>query len=112
MDADSYEHYVKPELLVDFKESCHVNSTDFYSSGCVTTAHIVMKDLMQHELEGIWKGDKLTPKECWENGMRGNPGHSGASAAMTAIMIAKFSPRGEEFKKWCIKDDVVWVKWE
>ena len=37
--------------------------------------------------------------------------HSGMSASMAATMVARYSPRGGEFVKWCKKDDVVMVNW-
>ena len=107
------KEYVKPNLVKKFEKFCEKNSKDFYSCGCILTAHIVMKALMRHKDKeiGLFKPIKLTPKESWEKGMRVCPEHSGASAAVTATIIARYSPRGEEFKKWCIKDDVVMVNW-
>ena len=108
----SYKDYVKPELIKKFEKLCEINSKDFYSCGTILTAHLVMEALMQHTFKGIWKKDKATSKEAWEDALKQTDYHSGMSAAITATMIAKFSPRGEEFKNWCIKDDVVMVGWE
>lgn len=110
MRAD-FKSYVKPSLYKEFEKLCEANSKDFYSSGCITTAHIVMSDLMGHTFEGAFREKKVTPKEAWENGMEQCAGHSGMSAVMTATIIAKYSPRGDEFKNWCIKDNVVMVDW-
>jgi hypothetical protein len=112
MSDPTYKDYIKKELEKEFKEICHKNSLDFYSCGCLLTAHLVMNDLMAHTYEGVWKQDKCTPKEAWENAFKQFDGHSGMSAAMTATIIAKYSPRGEEFKAWCKKDEVVMVKWD
>ena len=109
-----YKKYVKKELWTKFKKHCELNSLDFYSSGCILTAHLVMEYLMQHEPYGEVgeiRADKVTPKEAWERAIEQTSYHSGMSAAMTATIIAKYSPRGDEFKKWCIKDDVVMVNW-
>ena len=105
-----YKKYVKKELWKQFEKQCKVNSLDFYSSGIVTSTHIVMENLMAHTFKGVWKKKKVSVKEAWEEGIK-NHGHSGMSAAITATIIAKYSPRGEEFKKWCIKDNVVMVDW-
>ena len=113
----TYKEYVKPELIEEFEKHCKINSLDFYSSGCITSAHIIMRVLMEHthviknERYGTIMHKKVSPKEAWESGMR-NMGHSGASASMVAMIVARFSPRGEEFKEWCKKDDVVMVKWK
>jgi hypothetical protein len=100
-DYSDCKNYVKLDLLADFKKMCEINSKDFYSCGCVQSAHLCMIQLV--------KGD--TPKEAWEHCMK-DAGHSGMSAAITATIIAKYSLRGDEFKKWCIKDDVVMVDWK
>ena len=107
-----YKKYVKKKLWREFKKMCKNNSLDFYSSGCVLTAHLVMQDLMAHTFKGVWKMKKITPKEAWESAMKQTDYHSGMSAAVTATIIERYSPRGEEFKKWCIKDDVVMVNWK
>ena len=112
MEEPTYKNYVKPELIKEFEKMCESNSKDFYSSGCVTTAHIVMNDLMAHTYKGVWKHKKIGPKDAWQGAMNSHPGHSGMSAAITATIIAKYSPRGEEFKKWCIKTDAVMVDWK
>ena len=91
---------------------CAINSKHFYSSGCVTTAHIVMSELMQHTFKAPFKQKKITPNEAWADGMKQNSGHSGMSAALTALIIAEYSPRGGEFKEWCMKNNVVWVDWK
>jgi hypothetical protein len=97
-----YRKYVKKKLWKQFEKDCKINSMDFYGSGVITTAHIVMKAL--HE------GD--SPKQAWASGMEQSPGHSGMSAAMVAVVVAKYSPRGGEFKKWCKKTDQVMVNWK
>ena len=94
-----YKNYVKKELLSEFKKHCETNSLDFYSCGCVLTAHLVMEDLMRHETKGDAKQDKVTPKEAWASGMEQTDYHSGFSAGCTAQIIIRFSPRGEEFQK-------------
>jgi hypothetical protein len=113
MDDVTYKHYVKKELWNEFVKTCHKNSLDFYSCGCLITAHLVMQDLMAHTYEDPWKEDKCTPQEAWESAMTqcGN-GHSGMSAAMTACMIARYSPRGREFACWCNKNKIVDVNWK
>lgn len=97
---ETYKNYVKKELLKEFEKTCKQNSLDFYSCGCILTAHIVMRDLMAHTFKGVWKDKKMTPKEAWESAMEQTDYHSGFSAAMTANIIATFSVRGNEFKKW------------
>ena len=72
---------------------------------------MIMEDLMGHTYKGVWKLSKDTPKEAWDSGMKQTDYHSGASASMCATIIARYSPRGEEFVRWCKKDDVVMVKW-
>ena len=104
--------YVKKGKWKKFTEVCEKNSLDFYSCGCILTAHLVMEKLMEHKERGPLKSKKSTPKEAWEYAMKQTPYHSGMSAAMTAIIIVEYSPRGEEFKEWCIKDDVVVVNWK
>jgi len=111
MEEITYKDYIKKELFRDFVKTCNANSKDFYGSGCISTAHCVMESLMAHTYKDVWKEPKVTPKEAWDKAME-TSGHSGMSAAITATIIARFSPRGEEFKKWCIKDDVVMVNWK
>ena len=103
--------YVKPELVKEFKKLCAMNSTDSYSSGCITSALTTMEELMEHKFKSKWKTKKCTPKEAWDAGMNAVPGHSCMSAAGTATIIAKYSPRGKEFKNWCKKNDIVMVNW-
>ena len=98
-----YKKYVKKEYHKEFIKICEKNSHDFYSCGCILTAHLVLQNLME---------DNTTPKQAWNNAMEQTPYHSGMSASMVAIMVAKYSPRGDEFKKWCKKDDVVMVDWK
>jgi len=112
MDDVTYKDYVKKSLWEDFVKQCHKNSLDFYSCGCILTAHLVMKDLMCHTYTDVWKEDKVTVKEAWYSGMDQTPYHSCMSASITATIIAKYSPRGEEFAEWCQKDDVVMVDWK
>jgi len=108
----TYRDYVKRGLHKKFVELCHNNSLDFYSCGCILTAHLVLKRLMSHTFQGFWKEKKYTPKQAWDDAMQQTDYHSGASAAGTAIMVAQYSPRGEEFKQWCKKSEVVMVKWD
>lgn len=110
-DEYTYKNYVKKNLIKQFEKQCKKNCLDFYSCGCILTAHLVMKDLMQHKEKDPICKKKINPKEAWEHSMKETPYHSGMSAAMTAVMIAKYSLRGDEFREWCIKDDVVMVKW-
>ena len=105
------DEYIKPELVKEFKKFAAMNSTDFYSSGCVTSALLIMEELMEHKFHSKWKTKKCTPKEAWDAGMHAVPGHSGMSAAMVAVTVAKYSPRGKEFENWCKKNDVVMVNW-
>ena len=107
----TYKNYVTPKLQEQFVRDCFENCLDFYSCGCILTAHLVLQTLMQHTYKGVWKQKKVTPKEAWEDAMRETNYHSGASASMTAIMIARYSPRGDEFREWCKKDNPVMVKW-
>jgi hypothetical protein len=76
---------------------------DSYGKSVVDTAIFIMKMLMNK---------KLTPKEAWDMGHKEYPVHSIMSASCCALIIANLSPRGNEFKKWCIKDDVVMVNWK
>ncbi len=108
----NYKNYVKKGLWNDFVKMCHNNSLEFYGCSCVLTAHLVMQDLMQHTYKGIWKEPECTPKEAWKSAFKQFGGHSGMSAAMTATIIAKYSPRGKEFVDWCKKDEVVMVNWK
>lgn len=107
-----YKEYVKLGLIKEFEKMCKKNSLDFYSSGCVLTAHLVMEDLMKHKVKGELKEKKVSVEEAWFDAMDQNGYHSGMSAAITATIIARFSPRGEEFKRWCKKNDVVMVNWD
>ena len=107
----TYKDYVKKEMIEKFEKHCKVNCLDFYSCGCVLTAHLVLKDLMRHTFEGPIKEDKCSPKEAWDNAMEETPYHSGYSAGTTAIIVAVYSPRGDEFKEWCKKENIVMVKW-
>ena len=106
-----YQKYVKEKLWKEFEEHCKMNSLDFYSCGCVLTAHLVMESLMQHEKykdekigEACIRADKVTPKEAWKSAMEQTSYHSGFSATCTAQIIVRFSPRGEEFKEWWKKE--------
>jgi len=103
-----YKKYVKREVWNDFEKFCKINSTDGYSKSVLTSAKQIMKKLMQHEGNGS-KLKKLTPKKAWEEGLGDE--HSAMSASITAVTVAQFSPRGEEFKRWCIKKDIVMVDW-
>ena len=67
----------------------------------ITSLHNILRDLMVHKATGWYKGKKMTPKEAWDDGL--DDGHSGMSAAYVALAVYNFSPRGEEFKKWCMK---------
>ncbi len=112
MKEVTYKDYVKKELWKDFVKMCKKNCLDFYSGGCTLTAHLVMEELMHHTYKSVWKDEKVSPKEAWENAMSQTNYHSEMSAAMAATIIARYSPRGEEFAKWCKKDDVVMVNWD
>ncbi len=111
--GDDYKQYVKKGLLVKFKNHCQMNSLDFYSCGCILTAHLVMESLMRHEKHNDSKmpnhlkiqETKMSPKEAWKSAMSSTPYHSGFSAQCTAQVISMFSPRGEEFKKWWKKEN-------
>lgn len=106
-----YKKYVKKELWKDFEKHCKINSLDFYSCGCILSAHLVMQNLSYPQKDDIVKHKKMSCKESWEAGIK-EVGHSGMSAAATAIIIARYSPRGNEFKKWCEKNDIVMVNWK
>ncbi len=106
-----YEKYVKKELWKKFEQMCKKNCLNFYSCSCVFSAHLVMEKLSYPQKKDVIKHKKMSCKEAWEEGISGH-GHSGMSAAITATVIAKYSPRGDEFKKWCIKDNIVMVDWE
>lgn len=99
-----YKQYVKKGLWNEFKKHCEKNSLDFYSCSCILTAHLVMEDLMCHNIKGELKQDKQTPKEAWKSAMEQTSYHSGFSASCTAQIIIHFSPRGKEFKKWWKKE--------
>ena len=112
MKEKEYEKYVEKKLYKEFEKMCKINSLDFYSCGCILTAHLVLDYLMRHIDTGGVMEEKATPKEAWDDAMKQTDYHSGYSAAFTASIIARYSPRGEEFKKWCIKDNVVMVNWK
>jgi hypothetical protein len=112
MEQVTYKHYVKKNLWKEFVKNCQQNCLDFYGCGCVLTAHLVMEDLMQHTYTDVWKKKKCTPKEAWESAFSQFNGHSGMSAAITATVIARYSPRGKEFAKWCEKNNIVMVNWK
>ena len=105
MDDVTYKHYVKKGLWTEFRKVCENNSKDFYGCGIVLSTHFILKDLMQHTYEDVWKEDKVTPKEAFDHGMNSVPIHSGSSAEYTASMVSHFSPRGEEFKVWWDKEN-------
>jgi len=102
MKEYSYKDYVKKGKWTKFKELCELNCLDFYSCGCILTAHLVMEDLMQHEKNewGDLKQKKVTPKDAWDGAMEQTDYHSGASAGMTCSIVRNFSPRGQEFWEW------------
>ena len=95
--------YIKKGLEKQFKEQCNKNK-DAYGKSVIDTAKVIMERLM----------DKMaTPKSAWYYGLKQFPHtHSIMSAAYVAITIAQYSPRGDEFKRWCKKDDVVNVNWK
>ncbi len=109
MTNKDYEKYVKKELWIEFKKHCKVNSLDFYSCGCILTAHLVLEDLMRHisKKGSDCVGIKMSPKEAWDSAMTQTNYHSGFSAQCTAQIIIMFSPRGEEFKKWWKKENEI-----
>lgn len=92
---------IKKSLWGDFEIASETNK-DFYGKGIVDTALVVMK--------ALYKGK--SPKDAWNFGMSKHPGHSGMSAAYTAIMVSKYSVHGDKFRKWCIMDDAVMVNWK
>jgi len=94
-------NYIKKGTEKNFQKVIDTNK-DFYGGGCVQTAITVMKSLMNK---------KLSVEECWHKALK-NSGHSGMSAAITATIIAHYSPRGNEFKRWCIKNNEVMVDWK
>ena len=104
-DEKGYRQYVEESKWLEFEKVCEMNSMDFYGCGCILTAHLVMEKLMAHIGESVLKEKKCTPKEAWEEAMVSDPGHSGASAAMTANLISTYSPRGKEFKKFWKKEN-------
>ena len=95
-----YKQYIKKKLIKKFEKHCKNNCLDFYSCGCILTAHLVMEDLMRHKVKKILMLGKATPEEAWESAMNQTGYHSGCSAGFTASIIIYFSPRGEEFRKW------------
>jgi hypothetical protein len=111
MKGVTYKNYVKKGMWKAFEKVCKSNSLNFYGCGILLTVHLVMEDLMGHTYCGVWKMDKCTPKEAWEDAFEQFDGHSGMSAAIAATIIAKFSPRGEEFAAWCKKNNIVDVNW-
>lgn len=110
-DDPTYRDYVKPEMHGAFKKMCHDNSEDFYSCGIILSMHLVLKNLMQHKFTGVLGGDKMSPKEAWEDGLK-DVGHSGMSASCVAVNVSHFSPRADEFVRWCIENDIVMVDWK
>jgi hypothetical protein len=112
MNEITYKDYVKKGKWKTFVDTCHKNSIDFYGCGTVLTAHLVMRNLMKHKFKGVWREPKQTPKEAWELAFKETPFHSGMSAACVAVMVARYSPRGDEFKEWCKLNDVVMVAWD
>lgn len=100
MTDNDYKKYVKKELHEKFKQLCENNSLDFYSCGCILTAHLVLRRLMQHKYKDIWKEAKCTPKEAWDEAMKQTDYHSRNSASMTASIVSSYSLRGEEFQVW------------
>ena len=104
--SNDCKQYVKKGLWTLFKKHCQTNSTDFYGCGCVLTAHLVLEDLMRHtkHKDTNLREEKMSPKDAWCSAMKSTPYHSGFSAMCTAQIIVKFSPRGQEFKKWWKKE--------
>lgn len=96
----TFRDYVLPPKWGAFIEHCKTNALDVYSSGIITTAHLVLSKLMQHTFKESYKGAKQTPEEAWGYAMKQHPGHSGYSASAVACVVIEFSPRGKEFKKW------------
>ena len=111
-EEDSYKRYVKPKLIKDFVKYCKKCCLDFYSCGCILTAHLVMEKLMSHTFKGAFRTKKFTPEQAWREGFSSTDYHSGMSAAMTATMIARYSIRGDEFKRWAKKSGEFMVKWK
>jgi len=100
MVYSDWKHYVKQGLHTEFYGQCVMNCMDFYSCGCILTAHLVMMDLARHLAKDAVSKKKVSPKEAWDSGMKQTPYHSGASAGMTASMVARYSIRGDEFREW------------
>ena len=78
-------------------------NNDNYGKSVIDTAIYAMKLMMNK---------KLSVKKCWHMAFKKFPNtHSIMSAATTATIVARVSPRGKEFEKWCIKTDAVMVNW-
>jgi hypothetical protein len=96
----TYKDYVIKEKQAEFVKHCKENCLDFYSCGCILTAHLVMQKLMQHTYEGVWRREEVSPKNAWNDAMKQTNYHSGCSAGFTASIVSHFSPRGKEFQEW------------
>lgn len=99
-DAMNKFDHILPHRIIDRKKQIDINE-DPYGKSVVDTADFIMKRLM--------KGD--SPSDAWDKGMKEFPVHSGASASYVAVSVVNFCSRGREFRDWCIKNDVVMVKW-
>ena len=93
---------IKKGLVNQFQKQCDKNK-DSYGKSVMDTAKFIMDRLVDK---------KITPKRAWNMGMKKFPVHSGMSAAYVAVMIFQYSPRGEEFKKWCKDNNIVEVNWK
>jgi len=98
--SEDYKIYVIKEKLKEFKKMCRQNSLDFYSCGCVLTAHLCMHELMRHKLPYTLNKTKANPKEAWDKAMKQTPFHSGTSAEFARHIVEEFSIRNKEFKEW------------
>lgn len=98
-----YKKYVKRELIKGFEKLCRIQSLDSIGCSCLLSLHYALEDLMKHTYDSFEK-KKITPRKAWENAMENVPVHSGATAEAVARAVVKYSPRGEEFRKWYIKE--------
>ncbi len=92
---------VKKEELVNWKIAVNKNK-DSYGASVMDTAYYIMKELS--------KG--ATPKEAHDKGFKDDNTHSGMSAAYVAVTVARYSPRGEEWKSWARNGDKFMVDWK
>jgi hypothetical protein len=104
----TYKDYVKKDRIKDFKKMCFKNSLDFYSAGVITTAHMIMYDLMRHRFKKPWRsfqGKKISCKEAHDSAFNSMQFHSGCSASCVDFIVENYSPRGLEYKRWKKRTD-------